>query len=102
MHRQRVRLLRGHDGTVEYMADGWAIVIVVAFFGLLLGGLWWVGIRSRRRGVGDSILGAVDEIFHPAAYRPRSEIQAQAVRQVPAPSPGDPPFPALAAPVDPI
>jgi hypothetical protein len=37
------------------------------------------------------VLGAVDEIFHPAAYQPRIEIQQQAQRKVDAPAPGDPP-----------
>jgi hypothetical protein len=36
-------------------------------------------------------LGAVDEIFHPAAYQPRIEIQQQAQRKVNPAAPGDPP-----------
>jgi hypothetical protein len=69
------------------------LVIVAASFGAIVGGLAWLGSRARRRRVGGSVLGAVDEIFHPAAYQPRIEIQQQAERRTPAPSPGDLPWP---------
>jgi len=67
------------------------LLLTLAGFAAVVGGLAWLGRRARRRGVGGSVLGAVDEIFHPAAYQPRIEGQQQAERKVNAPSPGDPP-----------
>ena len=73
---------------MEFVAQ---LLITLAGFAAVVGGLAWLGLRARRRGVGGSVLGAVDEIFHPAAYQPRIEVQQQAERKVNAPSPGDPP-----------
>jgi hypothetical protein len=73
---------------VDFLAP---LLLTLAGFGAVVGGLAWVGSRARRRGVGGSVLGAVDEIFHPAAYQPRIEVQQQAERKVNTPSPGDPP-----------
>lgn len=74
------------------MEDFLPLVVILAAFGLVMGGLAWIASRARRRGVGGSVLGAVDEIFHPAAYQPRIEIQVQAERKAPMPSPGDLPW----------
>ena len=68
------------------------VVGMFAAYGVVLVGLGWVAVRARRRGVGGSVLGAVDEIFHPIACQPRIEIQLQAERKVPIPAPGDRPW----------
>jgi hypothetical protein len=78
----------GTVGDVDFYVP---LVVTLAGFGAVVGGLAWIGLRARRRGVGGSVLGAVDEIFHPAAYQPRIEIQQQTQRKVNAPAPGDPP-----------
>ena len=72
------------------------IVIFSAVFAglaLVVVGLAWLANRARRRNVGGSVLGAVDEVFHPAAYQPRIEIQVQAERKAPPTGLGDLPFP---------
>jgi hypothetical protein len=63
---------------------------VVAAFALVGAALWWLAVRVRRRGGGD-VLGPFDELWHPAAHRTRIEIQEQAERRTPAPSPRDTP-----------
>jgi hypothetical protein len=78
----------GTVGDVDFYVP---LVVTLAGFGAVVGGLAWIGSRARRRGVGGSVLGAVDEIFHPAAYQPRIEIQQHTQRKVNAPAPGDPP-----------
>jgi len=66
------------------------LVMVVAVFGMILGGLAWLAAHVRRRGGGDSLMGPFEEIWHPAARRARIEIQVLDERAAPAPSPGDP------------
>lgn len=69
------------------------IVGTLAGIALVIGGLARIASRARARAVGGSVLGAVDEIFHPAAYEPRMQVQIQAERRVPMPSAGDVPGP---------
>jgi len=71
---------------------------VGALYGVLVGGLAWIGVRARRRRVGSDVLGAFDEIWHPAGHRHRVEVRQHDQRVEPAPAPGDPPrlvFPGL-------
>jgi hypothetical protein len=76
-----------------------ALLMTVAVFGMILGGLPWLASRVRRRGVGAGLLGPFEEIWgYPAAYRARFEIEVQQERQAPTPSPGDPPAPVGQAP----
>jgi hypothetical protein len=64
-------------------------LVVLATYGVILGGLAWLASRVRRRGAGDSVMGPFDEIWHPAAHRARIEIHVQEERPAPAPAPGD-------------
>lgn len=66
-----------------------ALLVILAVFGLVLGGLPWLASRTRRRGAGESLMGPFDEIWHPSAHRARLEIQVQEERPAPMPSPGD-------------
>jgi hypothetical protein len=59
-----------------------------AALAIVVGALWWLAVRVRRRGGGD-VLGPFDELWHPAAHRTRIEGQEQALRRAPAPSPDD-------------
>jgi hypothetical protein len=59
-------------------------VVVLGSFGGVLGGLWWLAGRVRRRGVGRDLLGPVDLI-----YRPHTQmINIEAQRTAP-PAPAD-------------
>jgi hypothetical protein len=71
------------------MGDWLALVLIVAAFGMVLAGLPWLAARVRRRGVGGSVLGPFEEIWHPAAHRARIEVEVQQERSAPAPAPGD-------------
>ncbi len=64
-------------------------MVVLGGMAVLLAGLVWVTSRARGRRAGGAVLGAVDEIWHPAAYRPRIEIEVQSERVVPLPPGGD-------------
>jgi hypothetical protein len=66
-----------------------ALLVILAVFGLVLGGLPWLASRARRRRAGESLMGPFDEIWHPAAHRARIEVQVQDERPAPKPSPGD-------------
>jgi hypothetical protein len=69
-----------------------AFLTVYGGLAAIVGGLGWVAVRARRRGVGAGVMGVFDEIWHPAAQRYRVEIQVQAERMVPMPSPEDKPW----------
>lgn len=62
----------------------WAVLAVVAGFGLILSCLTWLASYARRRGTaGAALRGAIasyDEIFHPHAHRAHVEIVAQSRR----------------------
>jgi hypothetical protein len=57
------------------------VVGFLAFLGTAAGvaaiavGLVWLGRRVRRRGVGGEVMGPFEEIWHPAAYRARMELE---------------------------
>ena len=54
-------------------------------------GCLWLGRRARRRGIHGSVLAPLEEIWDPVVHRTTIEVQVQAEREQPAPSPGDPP-----------
>jgi hypothetical protein len=66
-----------------------AVLVGVTALGGVLGGLMWLARRVRRRGVGESVMGPFEEIWHPAGHRARVEIRVQEERAVPMPSPDD-------------
>ena len=63
-----------------------AFLIVGSGFSAILCGFVWLARRVRRRGNGGALMGPLDEIYHPAAYRFRHEVQVQDERLVPLPS----------------
>jgi hypothetical protein len=52
-------------------------------------GIWLLGRRARRRGIGGSVLAPLEEVWDPVAHRTAVEVQVQAEQEAPAPSPGD-------------
>jgi hypothetical protein len=64
---------------------------IVAMYVVLVGLVVWIGRRARRRRIGGNVLGAFDEIWHPAGYRHRIEVERHDERVEAAPAPGDPP-----------
>ncbi|MBB5868786.1 hypothetical protein F4553_002165 [Allocatelliglobosispora scoriae] len=71
------------------MGDFLAILAILAAFAGVLGLLAWLASLARRRRVGGSVLGVVDEAFRPTSHETRIEIQVQNERMIAAPSPGD-------------
>jgi rhodanese-related sulfurtransferase len=70
------------------------LVLTLAAVGVLVlvpAGVWALGRRARRRGIGGSVLGPFEEIWDPVSHRTQIEVQLQAERAAPAPAPGDPP-----------
>nr|WP_202806578.1 hypothetical protein [Kribbella catacumbae] len=59
--------------------------LVVGFLGLLA----WASARSRRRGIGASMMGPFEEMYHPAAAQSHVELRLQTERKKPLPSPED-------------
>jgi hypothetical protein len=70
------------------MTDLLAPSMILAAFGLVVGVLWWLAVRFRRRG-GDAVMGPFEEIWHPAAQLTRIEVREQAERRAPSPGPSD-------------
>ncbi|WP_433733320.1 hypothetical protein ACQP0C_13825 [Nocardia sp. CA-129566] len=56
-------------------------------------GIAWAANRARRRGLGGSVVGPFQEMWDPGALRTEIEIQVQAERKAPTPSPDDPLLP---------
>lgn len=70
--------------------DGFlTFLVIAAVFAAILGGMAWIAVRARRRGLGDSITGPWDEIWHPTAHQAHIEIREQEERATPRPSPDD-------------
>jgi hypothetical protein len=69
------------------VADLVALLMTVSGLVAVLSLLAWLARRVRRRGVGGTLMGPIDEIYNPGAHRSRFEIQAQARRGVALPSP---------------
>ncbi|MET8267659.1 hypothetical protein ABZU92_27135 [Micromonospora arida] len=67
------------------------VLIFVVFAGCVaavLGILWWLASRVRRRGIGGEVMGPFEEMWHPAAHRFRAEVRVQETRTVPLPPQG--------------
>ncbi|MET8042070.1 hypothetical protein ABZU25_14560 [Micromonospora sp. NPDC005215] len=67
------------------------VLILLVFAGCVaavLGILWWLASRVRRRGIGGEVMGPFEEMWHPAAHRFRAEIRVQDSRKVPMPPQG--------------
>lgn len=67
------------------------VLISLVFAGCVaavLGILWWLAARVRRRGIGGEVMGPFEEMWHPAAHRFRAEIRVQETRTVPMPPQG--------------
>lgn len=72
------------------MDEFWVVLLILANFGVTLGGWAWLGSRVRRRGApSGSVMGVFDEIWHPAAHRSRFVIEAEDERMAPRASPDD-------------
>ncbi len=71
------------------MAGFLAVVAGLAAFGGVLGGLVWLASRVRSRGIGDVVMGPLEEIWHPTGHRARIEIREQEERAAPSQSPSD-------------
>jgi hypothetical protein len=69
-------------------------IVILGSLALVVALLAWIASRARGRRAGGAVLGAVDEIFHPAAHRPRIEVREQVEREVARPPAGDPSPPA--------
>ncbi|SBT50394.1 hypothetical protein [Micromonospora auratinigra] len=65
---------------------GMGVLLVLGGLAAVLGLLARLAARVRRRGVGGTVMGPFDEIWHPAAHRFRAEIQVHEERLVPLPS----------------
>ncbi|MFE9192327.1 hypothetical protein ACFYL6_22265 [Micromonospora sp. NPDC007208] len=63
-------------------------VVFAGCVAAVLGILWWLASRVRRRGIGGEVLGPFEEMWHPAAHRFRAEILVQETRTVPTPPQG--------------
>ncbi|MFG2048376.1 hypothetical protein ACGFIW_13215 [Micromonospora sp. NPDC048935] len=70
------------------MADVLILLVFAGGVAAILGILWWLGARVRRRGVGADVMGPFEEIWHPAAHRFRAEIRVQEARLLPTPPQG--------------
>ncbi|GAB3743850.1 hypothetical protein GCM10027598_77500 [Amycolatopsis oliviviridis] len=66
---------------------------VAAFLSLplFLAGFAWYAVRARSRGVSQSLLAPIEEIWDPISHKTNIEIQIEAERSPETPSPGDPP-----------
>lgn len=72
--------------------DGvWLPLLTLAPIGVAMGGFVWLASLVRRRGVGASVLGPIEDMWDPTQYRSHIEIEILAERKAPAPSPGDKP-----------
>ncbi|MEU8181391.1 hypothetical protein AB0B86_11560 [Micromonospora sp. NPDC049047] len=70
------------------MADVLIFLVFTGCVAAVLGILWWLASRVRRRGIGGEVMGPFEEIWHPAAHRLRAEIRVQESRTVPMPAQG--------------
>ncbi len=73
-------------GFMETLIGGLIAATVAA---AILSGLWFLGVRLRRRGGGGDVMGPFDELWHPSAHRFRQEIHTYEQRMVPRPAPDD-------------
>lgn len=69
--------------------DSWILFLSLAVVAGFLGLLAWASARSRRRGIGASLMGPFEEMYRPTAAESRIEIQLQQERKKPIGSPDD-------------
>lgn len=69
--------------------DSWILFLSLAVVAGFLGLLAWASARSRRRGIGASLMGPFEEMYRPTAAESRIEIQLQQERRKPVGSPED-------------
>jgi hypothetical protein len=69
--------------------DIWILLVSLAVVAGFLGLLGWASARSRRRGIGASMMGPFDQMWHPTAAESRIELQLQQERKKPIGSPDD-------------
>jgi hypothetical protein len=71
------------------MGDVLVGLAVFGFFAAVIGLLVWQGTRIRRRSRGgvDAVVGPLQEIWHPTAYRARLEAETVEQRMAPNSSP---------------
>jgi hypothetical protein len=67
----------------------WILLVSLAMVGGFLGLLAWAAARSRRRGIGASMMGPFEELWYPTAAESRIELRVQNERKSPLPSPED-------------
>jgi hypothetical protein len=77
------------DSTLGRVGDVLSFLAAAGGFVAVLGACVLLARRVRRSGAGGGLMGPLDEVYHPAAHRVRFEIEAQAERMVPLPSPDD-------------
>jgi hypothetical protein len=82
-----------HSGRLDrprlwHMDSVGALLIVVGGLAVILAGFVWIARRVRRSGVGARLMGPIDEVYNPGAFRSRQEIQVQEQRME-APSSAD-------------
>ncbi|MEU4470641.1 hypothetical protein [Micromonospora sp. NPDC023888] len=70
------------------MDDALIFLVFSGSVAAILGALWWLASRVRRRGIGGEVMGPFEEMWHPAAHRIRAEIRVQDARVVPMPPQG--------------
>lgn len=83
------RVGRGVARSLDRVEGFLAVLVGVTVLGGVLGALVWLARRVRRRGIGESVMGPFEEIWHPAGQRARIEIRVQEERAVPMASPDD-------------
>jgi hypothetical protein len=69
--------------------DIWILLLSLAVVAGFLGLLGWAAARSRRRGIGASMMGPFEEMWRPTAAESRIEIQLQQERKKPIGSPDE-------------
>jgi hypothetical protein len=75
------------------VGDVLGVLAVVGFFAGTMAGLAWLGRRARRRAggrAGAALIGPLEEMWHPAAHRARTEIETVEERAESMPTPDDP------------
>jgi hypothetical protein len=71
------------------MGGIWILLVSLGVVGGFLGLLAWAAARSRRRGIGASMMGPFEELWYPTAAQSRIELRVQNERKSPLASPDD-------------
>ncbi len=69
--------------------DSWILLLSLAVVFGFLALLSWAAARSRRRGIGASMMGPFDQLFRPTAAESQLEIRIQQEHKKPIGSPED-------------